>query len=77
MIDSPILPQSWAYNEDVPAYSQDLRRARTLLEQAGWYDDDDDGVRERGELKLEFSLATNADDAGSRCPGGHDQRTAG
>jgi peptide/nickel transport system substrate-binding protein len=63
VIDSPILPQSWAYNEDVFAYTQDLRRARTLLEQAGWLDDDGDGIRERGELKLEFTLATNADDA--------------
>jgi len=62
VIDSPILPQSWAYNEDVPAYFQDLRKARSLLEQAGWFDDDGDGVRERGELELEFSLATNADD---------------
>jgi peptide/nickel transport system substrate-binding protein len=64
VIDSPILPQSWAYNEDITAYAQDLRKARTLLEQAGWYDDDSDGVRERGELTLEFSLATNADDPG-------------
>lgn len=63
VIDSPILPQSWAYNEGVPAYTQDLRKARTLLEQAGWFDDDGDGVRERGDLKLEFRLATNVDDA--------------
>jgi len=63
VIDSPILPQSWAYNEEVPAYTQDLRKARALLEQAGWFDDDGDGVRERGDLKLEFRLATNVDDA--------------
>ncbi|NLX43156.1 MAG: peptide ABC transporter substrate-binding protein [Chloroflexi bacterium] len=63
VIDSPILPQSWAYNEHLPAVTQDLRKARTLLEQAGWFDDDGDGFRERGELKLEFKLATNDDDA--------------
>jgi peptide/nickel transport system substrate-binding protein len=62
VIDSPILPQSWAFNADLTAYTQDLRRARTLLEQAGWYDDDGDGIRERGDLTLEFTLATNSDD---------------
>ncbi len=62
VIDSPILPQSWAYNHSIPAVTQDLRQARALLEEAGWFDDDGDGVRERGDLRLEFTLATNADD---------------
>lgn len=62
VIHSPILPDSWAYNPDTPRFSQNLRQARALLEEAGWFDDDGDGVRERGELRLEFSLATNMDD---------------
>mgnify|MGYP000864041965 FL=1 len=63
VIDTPILPQSWAHNQDVTQYARDLRKSRSLLEQAGWFDDDGDGVRERGDLRLEFSLATNGDDA--------------
>jgi peptide/nickel transport system substrate-binding protein len=62
VIDSPILPNSWAYDADMPQYDQNLRQARELLESAGWYDDDGDGVRERGDLRLEFTLATNDDD---------------
>jgi peptide/nickel transport system substrate-binding protein len=62
VIDSPILPNSWAYNGDVTKYDHDLRAARELLEESGWFDDDGDGVRERGPLKLEFILETNEDD---------------
>ena len=62
VIDSPILPNSWAYNQQVVAYRYDPKKARAILEEAGWYDDDADGVRERGNLRLEFVLATNEDD---------------
>lgn len=63
VIDSPILPNSWAYHTGVQQYWHDLKKARAALEEAGWFDDDQDGVRERGDLKLEFVLATNQDDA--------------
>ncbi|MBC7236719.1 MAG: peptide ABC transporter substrate-binding protein [Chloroflexi bacterium] len=62
VLHSPILPHSWAYDPDVPKYGYDLRKAKTVLEEAGWFDDDGDGVRERGPLKLEFTLVTNEDD---------------
>jgi peptide/nickel transport system substrate-binding protein len=62
VIHSPILPNSWAYNPAVQKYDHDPRLAVELLEEAGWYDDDEDGVRERGPLKLEFTLTTNDDD---------------
>lgn len=62
VIHSPILPNSWAFDPDVRQYRQDLHKARAVLEEAGWFDDDGDGVLERGSLKLEFSLATNDDD---------------
>ena len=61
VIDSPILPHSWAYHP-VERYGYDLRKAKALLEEAGWFDDDGDGVRGRGALRLEFVLATNEDD---------------
>jgi peptide/nickel transport system substrate-binding protein len=62
VLHSPVLPQSWAYAPDVPQYTHDLRKARTLLEEAGWFDDNGDGIRQRGELSLEFTLTTNDDD---------------
>jgi peptide/nickel transport system substrate-binding protein len=62
VVHSPILPNSWAYDAEVPRYNQDLKKAIQLLEEAGWYDDDKNGVRERGPLKLEFVLITNQDD---------------
>ena len=62
VLHSPILPNSWAYDVDVPKYERNLRKARQVLEEANWFDDDSDGVRERASLKLEFTLATNEDD---------------
>jgi len=62
VVHSPILPNSWAYDPDVRKYHHDLYKARATLENAGWFDDDGDGVRERGSLKLEFSLVTNDGD---------------
>ena len=62
VIHSPILPNSWAYDPEVTEYRRDLRRARQLLEEAGWFDNDGDGVRERGDMRLEFTLTTNEDD---------------
>jgi peptide/nickel transport system substrate-binding protein len=62
VIHSPILPGSWAYDPNVKQYHRDVNKAKSLLEEAGWYDDNNDGVLERGSLKLEFSLLTNDDD---------------
>jgi peptide/nickel transport system substrate-binding protein len=62
VIYSPVMPNSWAYAPGVQQYRYDLRKAKELLETAGWFDDDRDGARERGTLKLEFTLATNDDD---------------
>lgn len=63
VIHSPILPTSWAYDPNVKRYQHDPRKAKALLEEAGWFDENGDGVRERGALQLEFTLSTNADDA--------------
>ena len=59
---SPILPRSWAYYAQVPKYDHDPKKAIATLEEAGWFDDDGDGARERGNLTLEFEIATNKDD---------------
>ncbi len=59
--DSPIVPQSWAYNANVRRYPYDPAQAKTLLEQAGWTDVDSDGVREREGQRFEFTLVTSDD----------------
>jgi peptide/nickel transport system substrate-binding protein len=57
----PVMPFSWAYEEDVQHYGHNPERAVALLEGAGWIDADGDGVREKGELRLEFGLLSNDD----------------
>lgn len=57
-----VMPLSWAYEPNLPHYPYDPAKAIALLEQAGWKDEDKDGVREKGELVLEFALLTNDDD---------------
>lgn len=59
-------PQSWALNTDLAPYPYDVERAAALLEEAGWTDQDGDGVREcHGCLYAEegtplaFNVATN------------------
>lgn len=56
LADSPILPDTWAYNPDIPRHDFDPKGAVELLEEAGWRDIDGDGVREREGVRLEFIL---------------------
>jgi len=63
VVDSPILPFSWAYDPSVGTHEYDPLKAVTALENADWFDENSDGARERGPLKLEFTLSTNEDDA--------------
>lgn len=57
-----VMPLSWAYETDVPQYAYNPSAAIALLEKAGWKDEDGDGVREKGDLRLEFTLLTNDDE---------------
>ena len=57
----PVMPFSWAYAPDALRYSYAPAKAIELLEEAGWSDQDGDGVREKGELQLQFALLTNDD----------------
>ena len=58
---TPIMPDSWAHNYGVHQYIYDPGKAAELLTEAGWVDSDDDGVREKEEVRLEFTLLTNKD----------------
>ena len=51
-------PQQLAAAPKQEPPSQDLERARSLLEEAGWRDSDGDGWRERGGQRLSLKLLT-------------------
>ncbi len=71
VLHSPIMPQSWAYDPKVREYPYDPKRARSLLEEAGWVPPDteqstlndlapeDAKVRAKKGQVLEFTLLTN------------------
>ncbi|HBY94483.1 MAG TPA: ABC transporter substrate-binding protein [Chloroflexi bacterium] len=60
--NSFIVPTNWAYNPGIKQYPFNPARARQLLEQAGWVDQNGDGVREKDGLSFAFSLVTNEED---------------
>ena len=61
--DEPVPPSSWAFAREVRRYAYTANEARALLEGAGWIDHDGDGVRDKGDVALRFSLLTNTEPA--------------
>lgn len=60
-IAANVLPAvEWAFNDQLQPYSYDTELAAQLLEDAGWVDEDGDGVREKDGVPLSLSLKTNA-----------------
>ena len=55
---SPIA--GWAYNNDIDPYPYDPEGAMALLEEAGWVDEDGDGVREKDGVSLAFTIRYSA-----------------
>ncbi|MFS0821712.1 ABC transporter substrate-binding protein [Bacillus sp. 1P02SD] len=51
------------WNPDTVIKDADMDGARRLLEEAGWKDNDGDGILEKGSLKAEFTLYYPANDA--------------
>jgi len=47
---------SWAYNNDIQPYAFDQEAAMALLEEAGWVDEDGDGVREKDGVRLSLNF---------------------
>ena len=53
--DGPFMPSTWAYApQELPQPS--LQQAAQLLAEAGWADNDGDGVRDQNDLPLSFEL---------------------
>lgn len=60
-IAANVLPAvSWAHDPDIAPYEYDPELAASILEEAGWVDNDGDGIREKGDLTLSLGLLTNA-----------------
>lgn len=55
----PFMLDSWAYNHDVKPAGYDPLKARELLREAGWKDDDWDGWLEKDGSHFEFTLMIN------------------
>src|SRR5690606_6075787 len=57
-VGGAMLPQSWAYNENLQPHAFDPELAMQLLEDAGWVDADGDGIREKDGQTLTLTLGT-------------------
>jgi peptide/nickel transport system substrate-binding protein len=60
---APIAKTSWAYpgDDELNAYEYDLDKANALLDEAGWVDSDNDGVREKDGEKLSLDWLVYTD----------------
>ena len=59
---SPILPGSWAYDENLPKPVRDIAAARRLIESAGWTVDAD-GTYAKDGTRLAAEIVVRGDDA--------------
>ena len=55
----PYKPGTWAYHPGLKPVTQDLARARALLAEAGFIDNDGDGILDRDGKPLAFTILTN------------------
>lgn len=62
LADSPIVPGTWAYSDDIRRYPYDPQEARALLEKDGWKPNSR-GVLEKDGQELSLSLLTDPDAA--------------
>lgn len=61
LANSPIEPGTWAYDDALNPYPYDLDKATALLDAAGWKDTNSDGIREKDQQPLAFTLTTTDD----------------
>lgn len=59
----PIPPASWAHDADILPDNYDPERSKQMLTQAGWVDNNGDGIREKNGVDLEFEIITKKGDS--------------
>jgi peptide/nickel transport system substrate-binding protein len=59
--DTPIIPGSWAFDEDIGGYSHDIGEARSILDEAGWVLEGEETVRKKNGTELRITLMTDQD----------------
>lgn len=57
-IYSPIFPQMQGYVDASSDYTYDIEKAKSILDEAGWKLDETEGVRKKGDTRLEFEIVT-------------------
>jgi peptide/nickel transport system substrate-binding protein len=61
VVDSPILPGFWGHKPDLKVYEFDIVKAAEVLKRDGWADVDKDGILEKEDTRLQFTLTVRDD----------------
>jgi len=57
--NSPIPSQLLGYNPEIKTYDYAIEHAQNTLDAAEWIDSDEDGIREKENVKIEFTIVTH------------------
>ncbi|UCG51613.1 MAG: peptide-binding protein [Candidatus Latescibacterota bacterium] len=56
IVTGPFYINSWAYDSSIEPFPFNPVEAKRLLDEAGWTDHDNDGIRDKDDLKFEFDF---------------------